>query len=137
MMAEKNFSEESLRNLRDNLMKAKETLSVYNPDLEKLIGMFDFYQSEHTSTYPTILTDFPSMVKSLSGIPPENAGMIADSAKKCCLECMFHADDCFINIIFLTFKSLELNITMQPNKIRPTWRQEGIQHTLDKMKSSN
>jgi hypothetical protein len=127
-MDEKKFSPEHLHELRNHLMQIKNSGNLLW--VNKFIAAIDTYPKDSTIAYPELKRDLHLIIDNLSSVAEENATKIANSAKECCRECMFHADDCFINIVFLVFKSIELGSRIEPNKIRPTLRIEAAQKRI-------
>lgn len=133
-METKGFSQTLLQDLRSNLVETKSKFSLVS--LDKLITSIDSYQIDNNTSYPEIMKDLRSLIDSLSNVPRDNARTISKIARECCRECMFHADDCFINIVFLVFKSVELGTYLEPNKLRPTLRMESAQILMKQISDS-
>lgn len=135
-MTEKAFAPELLQDLKNDLIKVKSAYPNRAITVEQLITAIDSYQVSQTISYPEIFKELDSMIQSLTAVSPADAAAISGIAKKGCRECMFHLDDCFVNIIFLIFSSIELEMQLKPNGIRPTLRQEAIRKRLNNLSDS-
>jgi hypothetical protein len=131
-VAEKGFALELIDELKNALINIKKIYPMYVSQTDKLIHTIDFYQKDNIPTFPEILKSLDVYIDGLAEITPEDAHPVSESVKRCCRECMFHLDDCFVNSIYLIFKSIELGEHLKPNKIRPSLRMDSAQKIFQK-----
>lgn len=136
-MAEKGFRPEFIAELKATLFNIKKIYPMYVAQIDNLIHTIDSYQKDNVTTFPEILKSLDTFINGLATITLENAHLVSESVKRCCRECMFHLDDCFINSIYLIFKSIELGEHLKPNKIRPTLRMDTAQKIFLKLSQNN
>jgi hypothetical protein len=136
-LAEKGFTPEFIAELRTALVNIKNTYPMYVAQTDNLINAIDTYRKDNITVFPEILKSLDKYIDGLAAITPENAHPVSESAKRCCRECMFHLDDCFINSIYLIFKSIELGEHLKPNKIRPTLRMDSAQKIFQKFSQNS
>lgn len=85
------------------------------------IAVIDYEEREQL-TCPELLESLPRIVDELRGVRESAAKEICDHVSTYCRGCMFHNDACFMNVIFLAFKSLEVGRLVDPNRVRPSMR---------------
>ena len=134
---EKSFSPALLQDLKDNLANLRNEHSAAATLINRLISTIDTYLQDNTISHPEIIKELQLFYDKLSPVVTnENAKSISDLTKKCCRECMFHMDDCFINVIFLIFEAVRLQTFLEPNKIRPTLRFEATKKSINQLAES-
>ncbi len=135
-MTEKNFSESLLLDLEKNLHDIGKEYPKSALTIDKLLSLITAYKKENTVSCPDVLKTLKTYIDNLSFLPGEAVKPVSDVAKQCCRECMFHMDDCFINIIFIIFKSIETSNYLEPKKIRPTLRIDAFQNDIRNFSNS-
>ena len=122
----KDFDSDGLEQISLSIKKLKEKYNVFPnvaKHLDSLLSIIAVYKSDPTKVnYPEILKTSNEIISDLNVIPKEEISGLVDLIKKECRLCMFHADDCFMNILFLIFKSIESGKLFEPNRLRPTLR---------------
>ena len=93
-----------------------------NADIQSLINMVLEYDSKGTVAYPAIRKRVPEFTKSLELISKDLAKEVAEEIKVKCKGCVFHVEDCFMNLIFIIFKSAELKKQVEFKDLRPNYR---------------
>lgn len=136
-MAEKGFTPEFIAEMKNALLNIKNIYPMYVAQIDNLINTIDSYQKDNVTAFPEILKSLDTYIDGLATITPENAHLVSESVKRCCRECMFHLDDCFVNSIYLIFKSIELGEHLKPNKVRPTLRMDSAQKIFQKFSQNN
>ena len=123
----KDFDRQGLRNIKESFHRINDKHSrnstVYT-HLKKFIDIIETYENNTSSiNYPDILGSFREIIFELKeSVSPTEVKEVAEEIKKECRLCMFHADDCFMNIFFIIFKSIEKGVILEPNRVRPTLR---------------
>ena len=124
-MDEIKFSSEALNALKNNLQMIK-IKSTGNDQAEKtvnkLLEMVAAYEKENISVQPDIYNNLIAIIDSLKDVQKDAAVQISRLAKDNCRACMFHADTCFMNLVFIIFKSLEIGKYIEINGNRPNLR---------------
>ena len=87
--------------------------------LKKLLSS---YQNEGTISFPTVRPEIEKIVESLKPISLDIAKSMSEKAKSICKGCIFHDDNCLINILFITFKSIEIQRRVEFKDLRPNVR---------------
>lgn len=90
--------------------------------LAVLNRMINTYALNGTTSFPTEKESMYKIVAGLKEIPKETAAAIALQAKTICKTCLFHNESCLINLIFIAFKSIELNKEVEFKNMRPNVR---------------
>lgn len=126
---------QQLQELKNELTNISNIYPACAPSIKTLKTAIDGYITADTMAQPELGKDLDKLIDSLSAISPEDAKQITDSVKKCCKECMFHIDDCIINIIFILFKSVEIGEHLGFQKIRPGLRVDGVMKIMKKIQS--
>lgn len=123
-MMQQEFSPQTLSELKAMLQRLEGKQK--SPDAQRTIAdfsaMIDVYVEQKKLCHPQVLDDLPRIVSRLQGVAAADAAEISSHVWHHCRECLLHLDDCFMNLIFLTFKSLEVGRLVEPNKVRPTMR---------------
>jgi len=86
------------------------------------MSMIDSCLERRELCHPVVLADLQSVVSRLGGVDGGEAAAISGHIVHHCRQCMLHLDDCFMNIIFLAFTSIETGVPIAPNRVRPTMR---------------
>ncbi|OHD53568.1 MAG: hypothetical protein A2014_11590 [Spirochaetes bacterium GWF1_49_6] len=122
----KDFDKDGLEQIYFSLKKLKEKYNIHpnvSKHLDFLAHVITVYKSDPAKiNYPDILKNSNEIITDLKVIPKEEVTGLVELIKKECRLCMFHADDCFMNILFLIFKSIESGKLFEPNRLRPTLR---------------
>lgn len=90
--------------------------------IDRFCAMVTRYLEEKVLSYPELVDELPGFAKNLSKVEPKALSVVLDYLLANCRACMFHNDACFMNLIFLTFKSVEQGRPIAPNAVRPTMR---------------
>ncbi|MGE5606188.1 MAG: hypothetical protein ACM3YE_10930 [Bacteroidota bacterium] len=126
---------QQLQELKNELTNISDIYPACAPSIKKLKAAIDGYITTDTMAQPELGKELDRLIDSLSAISPEDAKQITDSVKKSCKECMFHIDDCIINIIYILFKSVEIGEHLEFQKIRPGLRMDGFKKIMKKIQS--
>ena len=87
-----------------------------------MIGFAERYLEDQELAHQSTLERYTDIVDSLQDVPVAAAAEINQHIMTYCRECMFHTDACFMNIIYLVFKSIEKRSYIAPKKLRPPLR---------------
>lgn len=90
--------------------------------VESLLGTVDRYEQLGDPEAEALLRELPLLIAALGDLDPKAAGAVASYISCQCRACPFHHDACFINVIYLVYKSLEEGRLVGPNAIRPNLR---------------
>jgi hypothetical protein len=72
--------------------------------------------------HPELRPELLNIIKTFSLIPKARAESIFQIASSSCNSCIFHNENCMINLIFIIFKSVEIDKFIDFNKLRPAMR---------------
>ena len=124
-MAQSKFSDQTLSDLKGYLNEVKKMsesnpkVSSYIADNEKAIANYKASETVGVSN----ANDMVSVRDEMKGPRyKEVASKIAPLCKTNCRNCMFHTDNCFINVNFIVFKSVELDKKVEMSSVRPSMR---------------
>lgn len=80
------------------------------------------YQMSGTVSFPAFRPEIGRIVESFQPVSLDVVRGISEKAKSICKGCIFHDDNCLVNIFFITFKSLELKKKVEFKDLRPNVR---------------
>jgi hypothetical protein len=123
---EEAFPRKMLVGLIQNLFTFKAKVHSYEAEraIDELIACVEAYLTDERQTQPHVLKRMPQLVESLSEIHAEDTVEICELLVNNCRRCMLHIDSCFINVLFMVFKSIQLRRVLEPIKSRPSLRTE-------------
>jgi hypothetical protein len=84
--------------------------------------LLNSYQVNGDISFPTIRPEIDKIVDSFRPVSADVVKAISERAKAICKGCIFHDDNCLVNLLFITFKSLELKKKVEFKDLRPNVR---------------
>lgn len=73
-------------------------------------------------SFPLMRSEINKVIEALKPVSPEIVSSISLKAKTICKCCVFHNDNCLINMIFIAFKSAEIKRNVEFKDMRPNIR---------------
>ncbi|OHD57334.1 MAG: hypothetical protein A2Y33_07570 [Spirochaetes bacterium GWF1_51_8] len=123
----KDFNAEGLEKIKESFRRMSEKCPSTSQSKEffyQFLNIISAYEGDNTKiNYPELLNSYREIVIELrNSLSPEDVGEVAEIIKTECRMCMFHSDDCFMNVFYIVFKSIEKDAFVEPNRLRPTLR---------------
>jgi hypothetical protein len=87
-----------------------------------LADCINSYRLKKEYLHPELRLEVMDMIESGKIITKSSAGNIARIASLSCKSCIFHNENCMINITFIIFKSIEIGKFIGFSKLRPGMR---------------
>jgi len=121
---EKEFSSTALGELKSILssLHAVQRDPEAKSEILRFRVMVDDYLERKQLCHPEVLKEIGTVVARLSGVSHDDAKRVCDFILGQCRECLLHLDDCFMNLTFLAFKSVESGKLVEANRVRPPMR---------------
>jgi hypothetical protein len=87
--------------------------------LKKLLSE---HNTKGVTSFPLVRPEVEKIVDSFRPVSKDIVKSVSEKARNICKGCIFHDDNCLVNIIFITFKSVEMNKMVEFKDLRPNIR---------------
>lgn len=84
--------------------------------------MLTEYEKKGSASFPMFRPEVGKIVEAFKPVSKDTVKSVSEKARTICKGCIFHDDNCLVNIFFVTFKSVELNKQVEFKDLRPNIR---------------